>query len=57
MKLKKPTKIIVLVAVVLWTIGAVSLYKKGSGNVAIILTAIIIFVGSVTQIVKRVNNE
>jgi hypothetical protein len=51
--MKKPAKIIFVIAVVLWTIGAVLLYKKESPNTAIIITGVILIVGFFTQILKK----
>jgi len=45
------------IAVVLWAIGAVLLYKKGSPNLPIIVTAVLIVIGFVSQIRNKVSNE
>jgi hypothetical protein len=55
--MKKSTKIIFAIAAVIWTIGAVILYKKEGPNVAIISSGVILVIGFVSQIRKKVTKE
>ncbi len=57
--MKNSTKIRFAIAVVLWIIATVLLFKNSSPHAPfiVILTGVIIIIGFVTQIRKKVNNE
>jgi len=55
--MKNSTKIKFAIAFVLWVIGTVLIYKKGSVNSPIIITGVVLVIGLVSQIRKKVSKE
>ena len=51
--MKRKIPIIMVIALILWIIGSILIYKKGESNLVIIITGIIILSGFVTQIKKK----
>jgi hypothetical protein len=55
--MKNSTKIKFAIALILWVIGSVLVYKKGSANSPIIITGVMLVIGFVSQISKKVSKE
>jgi low affinity Fe/Cu permease len=51
--MERKTLILMSIAVILWIIGTILLYKKGESNAVIISTGIIILTGFFTQIKRK----
>jgi hypothetical protein len=48
--MKKSTKIEILIAIILWLVGSIIIFKKGTSNPTIIISAVIIIIAIVSRV-------
>ena len=55
--MKKSTKIEILIAIILWLVGSIIIFKKGTSNPNIMMSAVILIIaiGARVQIAKKSN--
>jgi hypothetical protein len=51
--MERKTLILMSIAVILWIIGTILLYRKGESNVVIISSGIIILIGFITLLKRK----
>jgi glucose uptake protein GlcU len=49
----KSTKVLIAIAIILWTIGTILFFKKGKANTEIVVSAVVIIIAIVSKTRKK----